>query len=141
MAHDDRYGHQYYALFNPNSRQTGFWGPRPGTWFYGSAYGPTLPSGWELVAAADFNWDGHPDYVLYNPATRQTAVWYLYNDVQTFYSGGNSFFYSGAYGPTLPAGWGIAGVADFDGDGSMDCALFNPSTGQTFDCVFKKGQR
>jgi len=29
---------------------------------------PTLPSGWELVATADFNGGGNRDYVLYNPA-------------------------------------------------------------------------
>ncbi len=39
----------------------------------GGAYGPTLPTGWELAATADFNGDGYPDYALYKGATRQTA--------------------------------------------------------------------
>ena len=36
-----------------------------------------------------------------------------------------------AFGPTLPAGWGLRGVADFNRDSHPDYALFNSSTGQT----------
>jgi hypothetical protein len=50
------------------------------------------------VATADFNGDGKPDYLLYNPSTRQTTIWYLNNNV----------YVSGAYGPTIPAGWSLA---------------------------------
>jgi len=35
--------------------------------------------------------------VLYKNATRQTGIWYL----------NNNLFVSGAYGPTLPVGWGL----------------------------------
>ena len=69
-----------------------------GPTFIGSAYGPSVPSGWGWFGASDFNGDGHPDYVLYNAATRQTAIWYLNNNV---YSSGS------AYGPTVPAGWSL----------------------------------
>jgi hypothetical protein len=48
-----------------------------------------------LMATADFNGNGYPDYLLYKASTRQTTIWYLNNNV----------FVSGAYGPTLPAGW------------------------------------
>ncbi len=69
--------------------------------------------------AYDFNQDGKPDYVLFNAVTRQTAVWFLNNNV----------FIGGAFGPTLPAGWNVVGVADFDGDGKPDYLLFNlPAT-------------
>ena len=61
--------------------------------------GPTLPVGWALVAAADFNGNGKPDYVLYNASTRQTAIWYLNNNV----------FVSAAFGPAIPAGWSLVG--------------------------------
>jgi hypothetical protein len=64
----------------------------------GVAVGPTCPSGWALVATADFNGDGHPDYLLYNTSSRQTAIWYLNDNV----------FVSAAYGPTIPAGWSLA---------------------------------
>lgn len=58
----------------------------------GSAFGPTPPGGWVLVAAADFDSNGKPDYLRYNPGTRQTVIWYLNNNV----------FVSAAFGPTIP---------------------------------------
>ena len=88
--------HSDYALFNRGTDQTAIWylsGPTR----IASAYGPTLPNGWELVATADFNGDSKPDYVLYNGSTRQTAIWYMNNNVYS----------SGHYGPTLPSGWSL----------------------------------
>jgi hypothetical protein len=32
-----------------------------------------------------------------------------------------------AAAPVLPAGWTLAGVADFNGEGHTDYLLFNPS--------------
>jgi hypothetical protein len=63
----------------------------------GGTYGPTIASGYGLTGAADFNGDGKPDYALHNATTGQTAIWYLNNNV----------YVSGAYGPTLPAGWSL----------------------------------
>src|SRR5207253_1853205 len=67
------------------------------------AFQPTLPPA-PTAAISDFNGDGHPDYVLYNRFTRQTAIWYLNNNV----------FIGGRYGLTIPAGWSVVDVADFD---------------------------
>jgi hypothetical protein len=36
-----------------------------------------------------------------------------------------------ASGPTLWAGWNVAGIADFNNDGHPDYLLFNPTTGET----------
>lgn len=47
-----------------------------GVGFLSGALGPTLPSGWTLNGAADFNADGKPDYVLFNPSAKQTVIWY-----------------------------------------------------------------
>jgi hypothetical protein len=74
-----------------------------------------------ITKAVDFNGDGNADYVLYNQATRQTGIWYLHNNI----------FISGAYGPTLPAGWSLITEADFNGDGKPDYFLFNTSSHQT----------
>ncbi len=69
----------------------------------------------------DFNGDGFIDYLLFNSGSRGTAIWYLNNNI----------YIAGAYGPTLPVGWTVAGVSDFNGDGKQDYALFNASTRQT----------
>ena len=72
-------------------------------------------------APTDFNNDGKPDYLLYNGSTGQTVLWYLKNNVLV----------GAASGPTLPAGYGVVGVADFNRDGHADYLLFNPTTLQT----------
>jgi elongation factor P hydroxylase len=100
------------AFVGADSTQSGHWGKvivNAGTWLL------------TCRTPYDFNLDSKPDYVLYNGGTRQTAVWYLNNNV----------FLSGAFGPTLPAGWRLVAVADFNGDGKPDYALFNASTRQT----------
>ena len=43
----------------------------------------------------------------------------------------NSAFVSGGYGPTLPAGWELVAVGDFNRDGKPDYVLYDASTRQT----------
>lgn len=89
----------------------------------GTAYGAdttfTTPTARAVVA--DFNNDSYPDVVIENTTTHETVVGYLNNTVVV----------GAGFGPTLPAGWRVAGAADFDGDGNMDYVLFSPATGQT----------
>jgi hypothetical protein len=73
------------------------------------------------AVVADFNGDGTPDLVVQRTSTHQTVVLYLNNNVVI----------GAAVGPTLPAGWSLAGAADFNGDGHPDYVLFNSATGQT----------
>jgi Matrixin/FG-GAP-like repeat len=85
-------------------------------------YGASVPdASGSTTPLDDLNSDGSLDFVLYNSNTRQTAVWYLNNNT----------LISGLFGPTLPAGWRVAGVADFNHDGQVDYLLFNASTNQT----------
>jgi hypothetical protein len=122
VADFNRDGHPDYVLFNVfnGNGQTAIW-YLSGPTFIGSAYGPTVPTGWAFVATADFNGDGYPDYLLYQGSTRQTAIWYLNNNV----------FISSAFGPTPPAGWYLGDAADFNRDGHPDYFLSNFTTGQT----------
>ena len=69
----------------------------------------------------DANGDAFCDFVLFNSGDRKTAIWRLQRNA----------LLSGTYGPTLPAGWSVVGVADFDQEGGQDYILFNPSTRQT----------
>src|SRR6476660_420288 len=68
-----------------------------------------------IAVQYDFNNDAHSDFLLSNGATRQTAIWYLNNNV----------LIGAAFGPTLPGGWQVVGVADFNRDGHPDYLLFN----------------
>jgi hypothetical protein len=43
----------------------------------------------------------------------------------------NNALINGVFGPTLPAGWSVVGVADFNGDGKPDLLLSNASTQKT----------
>jgi N-acetylneuraminic acid mutarotase len=78
-------------------------------------------SGPGTATVADFNGDSHPDFVVRNPGTRQTGIWYLNNNV----------FIRGAFGPTLPVGWGLRGAADFNLDTHPDYGLFHSATRRT----------
>jgi hypothetical protein len=109
-----------YVLFNPSTLQTEA--------FYlnnnvltGSAVGPTLPAGWQLVGLADFNGDGHRDYLLFKPTTRQSQIWYLSGVTHT----------SSAFGPTLPSGSQLVAIGDFNRDGKPDYVLYNSNTRHT----------
>jgi hypothetical protein len=87
------------------------------------AYAATFSGGEDIyyvrippsVPLTDFNSDARPDLLLSNAATRQTVLWYMDNNVRI---GSGS-------GPTLPAGWTVAGVGDFNRDGHPDYLLFN----------------
>jgi hypothetical protein len=109
-----------YLLFKPATRQTAIW-YLDGVSLASSEYGPTLPSGWSFIGAADFNGNNRPDYLLFHATTRKTAVWFLVG----------SSFINGAYGPTAPSGWSLIGVADFNANATPDYVLFRPSTRQT----------
>ena len=78
-----------YVLYNGSTRRTAI--------FLRGAWGPSIPSGWTLVATADFN--SAPEYLVYNAATRQIATWYLNDNV----------FIGSAVRPNSPAGWSLVG--------------------------------
>jgi hypothetical protein len=111
-------------LYNPTTRQSAFWFIND-SGLVGGAYGPTLPAGWKLLLSQDFNGDANPDLLLENTNTRQTAVWFL-----SPFRYGNGVF-GAHYGPTLPAGWIVAGAGDFNRDSQADLLLWNQSTRQT----------
>src|SRR5882724_3960937 len=116
VADFDRDGHPDYVLQNANTHQTAIWYVNNNVFIRG-AYGPTLPRGWFLGAVGDFNADGNPDYLLYTNGGSNfpTAIWYMNNNVHV----------GSASGPTLPDGWFLRGVADFNGDGKPDFLLWD----------------
>lgn len=85
-------------LFNPSTRETAVWTMNDNdSAFVSELTGPTLPAGWTLPGAGDFNADGSPDLLLFNPSTSKTLIWHLKGATHV----------SGNYGATLPAGWNL----------------------------------
>ena len=116
VADFDGDGHPDYVLQNVNTHRTAIWYLNNNVFTHGVS-GPTLPSGWFLGAVGDFNGDGKPDYLLYRQVGSNfaTAIWYMNNHVHV----------ASASGPTLPNGWLLRGVEDFNGDGKPDFLLYN----------------
>jgi hypothetical protein len=109
-----------FLLSNGATRQTAIWYLNNNV-VIGTAFGPTLPGGWQVVGVADFNRDGHPDYLLFNSVSRATVIWYMNNNVHV----------GSTTGPPLPGGWSVAALADINVDGYPDYILYNANTGAT----------
>lgn len=115
-----------FVLNNPSTGDVAMWymgGTNGDTVSSGAYVSSTLPSGWVVAGTGDFNGDGITDLVLNNPSTGDVAIWYMSG------TSGNTVS-SGAYASsTLPSGWVVAGVGDFNGDGKPDLVLNKTSTG------------
>ena len=105
---------QTIVLYKASTRQTVVWYMHNNV-FAGSASGPTLPAGWNVIDVADFNRDGNNDYALFNSSTRQTAIWYLSGVTRI----------GSALGPIIPSGWALVATGDFNGNGRPDFVLYN----------------
>jgi hypothetical protein len=118
-------GHPDFVLQNACTRQTAIWYMNNNV-FISGAYGPTLVLPWYMRAGeADFNRDGHPDYLLLDSnISPDTEIWYLSGSVRIGTAHGPSV-------PRVPSGWGLGGIADFNGDGYPDYVLYNATTRQT----------
>ncbi len=84
---------------------------------------PTLPLNWKLAATGDFNADGKADIVWRNTTSQKLVIWTMDDSAKT-----------GAIVPTpdqaVDGNWGVAGAADFDGDGNRDLLWYNQTTGK-----------
>ena len=73
-----------------------------------------------MLTTADFNGDGKPDYVFFNATTHQTVICYL--------NYWNTAIIDADLVLTLPSGWDLVDVSDFNHDGHRDYVLFDPTT-------------
>jgi len=95
------------------------------------AFTSTANSSWSVAGTGDFDGDGKQNDILwFNATTRQTVVWLTNN--------GQMASYGYVYG-IVPAGWSIAGVGDFDGNGKSDILWRN--TNGTNAIWFMNGTR
>ena len=106
------------------------WRPSEGNWYIKRTLFPLIQQ-WglpgDLPFAADFNNDSRDDYVVWRPGN---GTWYV------LYSS-----YQGAFpyiGDTFIRQWGLPGdkplIADYDGDGRPDLAVWRPSSGNWYIC-------
>ena len=87
-----------------------------------------VPSNWSIVGIGDFSGDGNSDILLLNK-NGVLVDWTMDGSTITSVQG---LTYQGI-AATLPSGWSIAGVGDYDGSGKSDILLLNPSNGTLMD--------
>jgi hypothetical protein len=111
------------TLQSTGSNQASFWFMNNNSVIGVKNLSVTIPAGWKLVGERDFNGDGNTDLVLQNTSTSsaagKVAIWYMNGTTQT---GG------GYVSTSLPSGWNICAVADFNGDGHPDLCLQNTTS-------------
>jgi hypothetical protein len=90
-----------------------------------------IPAGFSIGGIGDFDIDDYMDLLIYNPTTLATQIVYLKG---VGYRGASRSA-SVANGPTLPSGYIVQGVSDFNDDGNPDLLLYNP-TDNTTKCIF-----
>jgi hypothetical protein len=82
----------------------------------------TQSNPWTVVATADFNGDGVPDLVWQDPSTGTVQIWFM--------TGVNGTTILSAANITGSAtSWKVVAAADFNGSGTPDLVLQNPSGG------------
>jgi hypothetical protein len=78
---------------------------------------PTMAPRWLAAGVGDFDFDGITDILWYDPDHRTGRIWLM-----------GDFAGDGEFDLQLAAGWTIERVADFDGDGRDEIAIWNQST-------------
>jgi hypothetical protein len=85
-------------------------------------------SGWIAAGVGDLNGDGKSDIVWYHEGTRQLAGWIM-NGLRRRSADLIKDFTTGL-AVTVPAGWAVQGIGDFNNNGKDDLLLHNSATGE-----------
>ena len=109
---------------NASTNQIASWFMNGATWVGGAYFSITPPADYALVGTGDFSGNGATTLVLQSRTTNQIALWYANGTSNATISGGNFV------NITPGAGFKVAGVGDFNGDGQSDLVFQNQTTHQ-----------
>jgi VCBS repeat-containing protein len=108
------------------------WQIKDGIWSQSIDLGFNKGADWKIGGVGDFNGDGHDDVLWMNTKTGQVDQWVMHDGIWSA-----SIDMGATHGST---NWQVAGIADFNGDGTSDVLWRNASTGQVDEWQMQNGQ-
>lgn len=109
------------AWFDGATRRIAIWNIHGAAVYSGHYIDHALPAGWNVIGMGQMDSTPSPELLLLGP-NRELHIWQL-NGYQ-WYNGAYVTTRSGSYA-TLPVGWDVAGMADFNGDGRYEIVIQN----------------
>jgi len=118
---------------NRTTGQIDQWQLWDGHWVQSIDLGATHGStDWRIASVGDFNGDGHDDVLWFNSRTGAVDEWVMRDGHWA-----ETIDFGATHGST---NWQIAGVGDFNGDGTSDVLWRNPTTGQVDEWLMSGGR-
>ena len=119
--------------YNASTGDTDEWQLNNGQWVASVDLGSHPGSGWTIAGVGDFFDNGRDDVLWTNSSggAVQTDIWEL---------GSNGQWINSVSPGSHPAGYQVAGVGDFTGNGTSDILWQNTSTGDVDEWLIKNGQ-
>jgi hypothetical protein len=119
--------------YNPTTGDTDEWLLNNGKWAASVDLGSHPGSGWQIAAVGDFFDTGRDDVLWTNSANGQvqTDIWEL---------GSKGQWIASVSPGSHPAGYEVAGVGDFTGNGTDGILWYNPTTGDADEWRLTNGK-
>jgi hypothetical protein len=119
--------------YNASTGDTDEWQLANGKWSASVDLGSHPGSGWQIAAVGDFFDNGRDDVLWTNSSSGQvqTDIWEL---------GSKGQWIASVSPGSHPAGYQVAGVGDFTGNGTDGILWYDPSTGDTDEWQLSNGK-
>ena len=116
---------------NPATGSVDQWQMKDGHWLQSIDLGNAKGADWQLAGTGDFNHDSNQDVLWFNTSTGHIDEWQMNNGRWT-----KSVDLGASHGST---DWKVAGIGDFNGDGTGDILWVNGKTGSVDEWQMKIG--